>query len=456
MAGRHHILLAILAALIGSLLFGAAPASAVDTPFCSPVTENISSSEQVRDLVARLKKMHNQAQERRDKLFEMRGYKSVAQTTPQEERNYKETGDYFGIPLRLCDIVLTDIDLSRIDFSGFSFYNVTFYETDLSGAIFGSADPSSKVSFYHVNMKSAIISKSTFKDSLFFESDLSEAYIQDSNFDNTDFSNSDFSKAYFENTSFSDSIFRGAKISDATIRDSSFYGSRFELIGTPNEENFGVIYGLGTVTFDGGQQGALVPIRELLKQKGFRHEEREATYAIESNTTRHLLYDGLLIGGEIEGAFRLVAFEWTTGYGLYPSQALWLIVLLFILMIPIYAIPISLRGAAGKRAGMYLVLPKDRVVVHGGKASIDNPVAVRRLFKPGRKAWKWATHFSLLSAFHIGFRELNVGVWISRIQPRKFSLEPVGWVRALSGVQSLLSLYLLAIWVLTYFGRPFQ
>jgi hypothetical protein len=29
-------------------------------------------------------------------------------------------------------------------------------------------------------------------------------------------------------------------------------------------------------------------------------------------------------------------------------------------------------------------------------------------------------------------------------------------VRFIAGVQSLLGLYLLAIWVLTYFGRPFQ
>jgi hypothetical protein len=40
--------------------------------------------------------------------------------------------------------------------------------------------------------------------------------------------------------------------------------------------------------------------------------------------------------------------------------------------------------------------------------------------------------------------------------PRQFTLEPTGWVRTVAGVQSLLSVYLLAMWVLTYFGRPFQ
>jgi hypothetical protein len=35
-------------------------------------------------------------------------------------------------------------------------------------------------------------------------------------------------------------------------------------------------------------------------------------------------------------------------------------------------------------------------------------------------------------------------------------LRATGWVRTVAGIQSLLSVYLLALWVLTYFGRPFE
>jgi hypothetical protein len=62
----------------------------------------------------------------------------------------------------------------------------------------------------------------------------------------------------------------------------------------------------------------------------------------------------------------------------------------------------------------------------------------------------------VLSPFHIGFRELNVGTWLARLQTREYTLRATGWVRAVAGVQSLLSVYLLALWALTYFGRPFQ
>jgi hypothetical protein len=66
-----------------------------------------------------------------------------------------------------------------------------------------------------------------------------------------------------------------------------------------------------------------------------------------------------------------------------------------------------------------------------------------------------AFYFSLLSATRIGWHELNVGTWITRIQPREYTLRATGWVRVVSGVQSLISVYLVALAILTYFGTPF-
>ncbi len=79
-----------------------------------------------------------------------------------------------------------------------------------------------------------------------------------------------------------------------------------------------------------------------------------------------------------------------------------------------------------------------------------------RLKPRGYKIILYGFYFSILSAFHIGWRDLNVGSWISRIQPREYTLKATGWVRVVSGVQSLISIYLLALWVLTQFGRPFD
>ena len=89
-------------------------------------------------------------------------------------------------------------------------------------------------------------------------------------------------------------------------------------------------------------------------------------------------------------------------------------------------------------------------------------VADSRLNKIKLEILRWyrmvriALYFSLLSATIIGWREFNIGNWITRIQRREYTLRATGWVRTVSGLQSLISVYLLAIWVLTYFGRPFE
>ena len=72
------------------------------------------------------------------------------------------------------------------------------------------------------------------------------------------------------------------------------------------------------------------------------------------------------------------------------------------------------------------------------------------------KGERYYQELSLLSAFQIGWKELTIGNWITRLVPREYTLRATGWVRVVAGVQSLFSVYFLALWVLTYFGRPFE
>jgi hypothetical protein len=122
------------------------------------------------------------------------------------------------------------------------------------------------------------------------------------------------------------------------------------------------------------------------------------------------------------------------------------------------------------RAGIWVTWPTDRVYQEeGAKETVR---ITNTFFFPRVQAWAsghwWGVllqgvsvpliglYFSLLSAFSLGWRELNVGTWITRMQPREYMLRATGWVRPVSGLQSLLSVYLLALWGLTYFGRPFD
>jgi len=67
-----------------------------------------------------------------------------------------------------------------------------------------------------------------------------------------------------------------------------------------------------------------------------------------------------------------------------------------------------------------------------------------------------ALYFSVISALRIGWRDLSLGAWIDRLLPREYTVRSTGWVKVVSGFQSMLSVYLLALWVLTYFGTPFE
>lgn len=150
----------------------------------------------------------------------------------------------------------------------------------------------------------------------------------------------------------------------------------------------------------------------------------------------------------IEAGFNRLFFDLPVAYGWHPERALQ-ILLVFMLL---FVVPYSFAFAGEKRSfstGIWRVWLTDATSLPSERAEPEL-IKVKPL-----KSLPYGLYFSLLSAFHIGWRGFNVGTWITRIQPRAFALQPVGSVRTISGVQSLLSVYLLAIWLLSYFGRPF-
>lgn len=63
--------------------------------------------------------------------------------------------------------------------------------------------------------------------------------------------------------------------------------------------------------------------------------------------------------------------------------------------------------------------------------------------------------FSATNALRIGWRDLNVGTWITAMHPRRRRFRALGWVRFVAGFQSVATVYLIGLSILTYFGHPF-
>jgi hypothetical protein len=151
--------------------------------------------------------------------------------------------------------------------------------------------------------------------------------------------------------------------------------------------------------------------------------------------------------GGVAGALAYLLFEITSDWGLSPGRPLKLVILLILVFAAPYMAAVVRAAETG--SGIWRVWPRDRI---DGEEGRRNP---RRVRENGYLALAWALYFSLLSAVHLGWRDPGVGGWIARIHPQEYALRATGWVKAVSGVQSLVSLYLIALWALTTFARPF-
>jgi hypothetical protein len=372
------------------------------------------------------------------------------------------------------------IEGKKADLGGANLIRATLIGANLSKANLSGAR------LYEANLSRAHLSWANLSKAELFYSNLSEAKLTWANLSGAKLSWANLSGADLWQADLSGAVlskanlsraFLSAYLSGANLFGANLTGAMFEPQpgSLPSASNLLYLKGLDTLKFRGMASYGLMELRENFKKAGMRDEERQVTYALNHNrrvnawaeieekrregkinwTTREIAL--------LENRFQLVMFEWTCDYGMTPSRPLLILLVgLFAFTLP-YLLVFRSRG---RKTGLYLVLPKDE----SSKKQIFR-LTNRTPFRPlpsgiwgkfkmkvsrGFRLVRLAFYFSLLSAFNLGWRELNVGNWISRLQKREYALQAKGWVRTVAGFQSLLSVYLLALWALTYFGRPFE
>jgi hypothetical protein len=304
-----------------------------------------------------------------------------------------------------------------------------------------------------------------------YKANLSEAQLHDANLSGTVLEWANLSGAYLYHANLSGAILifanlSGAYLSGANLAYANLSGAWFE--PKPGSvSDVALLLGIGGLASLGyvNSSHGLVELRETYKKAGLREPERELTYALNHNRRLKRNKEGL--AGKLESLFNLVCFEWTCQYGMNPGRPLEILGLGLFLFTPFYFLALRSRD---RETGLWLLLPPDRILGQGSKVR-PFKLTGRTPFRPlppgrwarvkarfcrGLRRVRLAFYFSLLSAFNLGWRELNVGNWISRLQKHEYTLRATGWPRTVAGLQSLLSVYLLALWVLTYFGRPFD
>jgi hypothetical protein len=283
------------------------------------------------------------------------------------------------------------------------------------------------------------------------DTDLSKADLRSADWNGADLSGADLGKADMGEADLIGANLRRADLSDADMTNAIPIGADldsaiFELKAgsLPNIAAISSAKNLSKLKYVDSPH-ALVELREAFKSAGLLTQEREITYAIKYSQRQTLWKKDLW--RRLESLFNLIFFELTCWYGMKPRRPLIVMVVLICFLTIPYTVVLVWPP---KEGGIWQIWFHDRVHKHLGS---DEPIRLRLGFF---KALKFGFFFSILSAFSVGWREINVRNWIVRLQRQEYILRATGWVRTVSGLQSLISVYLMTVWMLTYFGRLFE
>ena len=365
----------------------------------------------------------------------------------------------------LSGATLTQTDLSGADLSGADMSDAELWRTDLRDAVIRSADLSDAI-LWRADLRRADLTSADLSGTRLGRADLSRARLHRAKLIDADLRHADLSGAILTRADLSSATIVNTIVDQTRFDRTILTGSTYEAALAPSVGFLAEIDGLATVQFSENRESGLVLLRQALQDAGLRPLEREATYAIERGRTQYMTTDSGDLGQWLGGHLRRVLFDWTTGYGLHPERALLVLFAMAAVMTMVFAYVIwrlpesrekaSVRAEDDAAPGLYRIWPAERIIRDTNGYQEAGASRIEQLTKAEPALFGHALHFSLLSAFHIGWRDLNVGSWLTRLQRREYALRARGWVRVVSGLQSLISVYLLAIWVLTYFGRPFQ
>jgi len=361
---------------------------------------------------------------------------------------------------------LEEANLKNINLEQTIFEGASLSDSNLEGAIIrGSMLANAK--FDRANLKNAELSwvgaeKSSFKEANLENVNLSNANLESANFQNANLLNANLSESTLKQANFDMSILRNVNFFKADLEHVIYHpqiDSIPNIIGLASAKNFKSIK---ILDFKSGAP-SLAELRTAYKKSGMRTMERMVTSILKTNEMMGNWTRGGT--GYIEAAFSYLLFYITSDFGSAPGRPL----RIFLILIFVFTIPYKFAlSYCTKNSGIIAFWePKllgDRRLVHKPFGSEEfmlrlkphHCATISSYCKDFARLIRIALYFSVITAFKIGWRELNVCTWITRLQSREYRLQAFGWVRIVAGLQSLIGAYLIVLWAFTYFGRPFE
>lgn len=337
------------------------------------------------------------------------------------------------------DASLEDKDFSRENLSGFPFVKVKPPRILVDQE--GVQHPGNPPKFNSASLLGAEISESDFRNVDFEGALLALA----------DLKNSDFTGARFANAVLTDARFISSKVDNADFERADLSGVTWEVTpgSLPKIYSLARASGLSDLRFE-NDPTSLIELRNALDKGGFATQASEINFSIKRTFRERQLSNGVF--SAILGAGSYLLFELTCAYGADPYRP----VLLIFMLIPLFALLFYLIVTLNLAGAVWVSRPKDGV----NKRREGRHLRLGRFLPKDRSAAairlaSTLLWFSFVNSFRAGYREFNIGDWVTRVHRKDFAMQCTGLAKSLAGVQSLIGFYLLALTVLSAIGKPF-
>ncbi len=391
--------------------------------------------------------------------------------------------------LNLCGAVLDDMqfegknlryaNLQAAKLNKANFYLANLEDGNLQYIV------ANKAVFSFSNLENADLSFGELPGAYFNYSNMANTLLTFANLDDAELYNTDLEGAILNATSARNATFFSANLHQADLAQADFTGSLFRnailTVASVDLANF-------TGAELGGAKGlrllplveeSLYPVglyeqRNMLWASGFKQEARELNYLFQHHQI-HARLSNEDVGSITELSIlawlnqywdkfaaltAIIAFELTTDWGLAPSLALLELGIIIVLMGLVYWIGLLYQAKLFITRSVKSWSPEGEHFQEGDFYSVDvrRFLAEKSMSNTGYQInlFRISLYFSLVSAIHIGWKDFNLGTWVSRIQSEPYTFHAKGWARTVSGLQSLVCIYLIVIWALTQFSLFFE
>ncbi len=349
----------------------------------------------------------------------------------------------------LDSVVLAGVDLSYLAFENSSLRGARMSTSRMMQTSFRTSDLTG------ANLSEAELYCTDFTGCKLDSSNLAGITASHSQYLITQFSkgNKTETEVPLPSTSLRGASLLGANLSRADLFDVELSGAIFEIDSLPNVETMAFARGLDSLRYRVRPNG-LVALQGRFHELGLAKAERKVICSIRRCSQTWWEY---------------LLFDYTCEWGSNLWRPWRIVGLLWFLASCIYFVSTLLKGPGG----LYLIesgygqkwssrRPRTNAVPTAiplrtteGKLKAVWPNSFSNWPMPVRMIW-WSLFFSAMSAFNIGFREVNFGRWIRLLTRREIDLIARGWVRPVAGIQSILSVGLVILWFLSLTGTPFK